>query len=548
MKKRLFLTILMIMVISFVFAQSNQIQPRKIIVVPDEPSNLEASINVDRGEGSVYQPGELISIQFRTNKDAYVVIYDIMPNGNTHILFPNRYEKDNFVPANTTREIPRGYKLKLGNDTGKEYLQIVASTKQFAKYNAWTQSFSSSPFPMVTKNAESDLKAYTRSIIVEPDNNVPEWTSNTTFFYVGQSPKNGTVNFRTNPSGAAIWLDGNWINKSTPYKNTLAEGYHYVRFYKNGYKMHEEDFYLSAGGFQQIDVNLTPLTTQYGKLTVNSLPPNASVYLDGNLKGKAPMTINNITPGNHTLELHLSGYNDAKQDFYLNPGEHKNVTVTMSQQVSKGTVNINTYPTRTNVIIDGQSYNNTTGQVQVQLKSGTHNLNVSAQGYESKSMQFNLNPGEFKQINVQLQSAMSNINIYSNPSNARVYVDGNDTGYYTGRTFTLSPGYHQIKITKQGYREWTTTVNLNPGKNNDLTANLVSLKGTVSMNIPTDCKLFIDGNMAQELSGGRSYNFELAPGIHEFVFIKSGYYIYSERINVSQGGNYSINPILNSIQ
>src|SRR6056297_2154577 len=107
MKKRLFLTILMIMVISFVFAQSNQIQPRKIIVVPDEPSNLEASINVDRGEGSVYQPGELISIQFRTNKDAYVVIYDIMPNGNTHILFPNRYEKDNFVPANTTREIPR---------------------------------------------------------------------------------------------------------------------------------------------------------------------------------------------------------------------------------------------------------------------------------------------------------------------------------------------------------------------------------------------------------------------------------------------------------
>ncbi len=548
MKKRLFLTILMIMVISFVFAQSNQIQPRKIIVVPDEPSNLEASINVDRGEGSVYQPGELISIQFRTNKDAYVVIYDIMPNGNTHILFPNRYEKDNFVPANTTREIPRGYKLKLGNDTGKEYLQIVASTKQFAKYNAWTQSFSSSPFPMVTKNAESDLKAYTRSIIVEPDNNVPEWTSNTTFFYVGQSPKNGTVNFRTNPSGAAIWLDGNWINKSTPYKNTLAEGYHYVRFYKNGYKMHEEDFYLSAGGFQQIDVNLTPLTTQYGKLTVNSLPPNASVYLDGNLKGKAPMTINNITPGNHTLELHLSGYNDAKQDFYLNPGEHKNVTVTMSQQVSKGTVNINTYPTRTNVIIDGQSYNNTTGQVQVQLNSGTHNLNVSAQGYESKSMQFNLNPGEFKQINVQLQSAMSNINIYSNPSNARVYVDGNDTGYYTGRTFTLSPGYHQIKITKQGYREWTTTVNLNPGKNNDLTANLVSLKGTVSMNIPTDCKLFIDGNMAQELSGGRSYNFELAPGIHEFVFIKSGYYIYSERINVSQGGNYSINPILNSIQ
>lgn len=77
MKKVLSAIMLLCLTLGLVFASTNQIQPRKIIITPDEPSTMEASIRVNKGEGTVYQTGESISIQFEVNKDAYVVIYDI---------------------------------------------------------------------------------------------------------------------------------------------------------------------------------------------------------------------------------------------------------------------------------------------------------------------------------------------------------------------------------------------------------------------------------------------------------------------------------------
>src|SRR6056297_3377768 len=446
MKKSLSIIILLCLTIGFTFAATEQMQPRKIIITPQDPSTMEASTRVNKGEGSVYQTGESISIQFEVNKDAYVVIYDIEADGNTHIIFPNRFQPDNKVFANQTVTIPTGYNMNVGSKQGKEYLQIVASTHQFTQFDAWTQSFSASPFPNITKNAENDLQSYTKRIIITPDNSVPEWTSASTYFYVGYRPTAGTVSFNSNPSGAAIWLDGSWVNRNTPLKTTLPEGYHYVRFYKSGYQTFETQFYLNAGGYQEINANLSPIAPQYGKLTVNSQPPNSTVYFDGQIKGNTPITLNNLSAGFYQIQIKQTGYETFNQQIQINPGEHKVLNANLSQFNPLGTVNINTYPRNANVTIDGNYYPNNNGQVQVQLNAGTHSLAVSASGYQSKSMQFSLNAGEFKQLTVQLEESMAEVNINSNPASADVYIDGTYTGYTTGRTFRLYPGTHNITI------------------------------------------------------------------------------------------------------
>ncbi|HRW33678.1 MAG TPA: PEGA domain-containing protein [Thermotogota bacterium] len=547
MKKILMVTLVLLLTAGFIFSSEVQIQPRKIIITPDQPSTMEASIRVNKGEGNIYQPGEPIQIQFEVNKDSYVVIYDIEADGNTFILFPNNEQRDNFVRANQTVTIPYGYNMNVGAKQGKEYLQIVASTHQFTSYNAWTQSFSASPFPNITKNAENDLQTYTKRIIITPDNTVPEWTSASTYFYVGYRPTAGTVSFNSNPSGASIWVDGSWMNKNTPLKTTLPEGYHYVRFYKSGYQTFETQFYLNAGGYQEITANMVSLTPQYGKLTVNSQPPNSTVYYDGIMKGNTPITLNNLIPGTHQIQIKQTGYETFTQQIQINSGEHKILNANLTKINPLGTVNINTYPKTANVVIDGNYFPNNNGQVQVQLNAGVHSLTVSSPGYQTQSMQFTLSAGDFKQITVQLEESMAEVNLYSNPESADVYIDGNYTGYTTGRTFRLYPGSYSITLKKEGFQDWSTTAVLNSGKNQDIVANLLPLKGVVRIQSNTSCVLYIDGSKMQDLAAGSQYNFELEPGVHEFVFLKPGYYSYTERVNVVSGSSYNIYPYFSSL-
>ena len=547
MKKILMVTLVLLLTAGFIFSSEVQIQPRKIIITPEQTSTMEATIRVNKGEGSVYQSGEPIQIQFEVNKDAYVVIYDIEADGNTFLLFPNSEQRDNFVRANQTVTIPYGYNMNVGSKQGKEYLQIVASTHQFASFNAWTQSFSANPFPNITKNAEIDLQSYTKRIIITPENTIPDWTSASTYFYVGYRPTAGTVSFNSNPSGASIWVDGSWMNKTTPLKTTLPEGYHYVRFYKSGYQTFETQFYLNAGGYQEISANLVPLTPQYGKLTINSQPPNSTVYYDGALKGNTPITLNNLTPGTHQIQIKQTGYETFTQQIQINSGEHKILNANLAKLNPLGTVNINTYPKTANVVIDGNYFPNNNGQVQVQLNAGVHSLTVSSPGYQTQSMQFTLSAGDFKQITVQLEESMAEVNLYSNPESADVYIDGSYTGYTTGRTFKLYPGSHSITLKKEGYQDWSTTTVLNSGKNQDIVANLIPLKGVVKIQPNTSCVLYIDGNKIQDLSAGSLYNFELEAGVHEFVFLKPGYYAYTERVNVVSGSSYNIYPYFSSL-
>ncbi len=538
--KKLIITLFLVFAVCLVFS-ANELQPRKIIITPEEPSTLEAQISVNKGEGAAYQSGEAISISFKVNKDAYIVIYDTEANGNTSIIFPNRYQKDNFVRANQTVTVPQGYKFTVGGVQGKEYLQIVASTAQFAQYNAWSQNFTADPFPSVTANAEKDLQVYARKIIITPEAPAPEWTSASTYFYVGNKPVDGTVSFNTTPSGAAIWVDGTWLSGTTPLRTNLSEGYHYFKFSKSGYQIYENQFYLPSGGYQQINASLLPLMPQYGKVTINSQPPNASVYLDGIFKGNTPITLNNISSGAHSIEVRLTGYNSETKQFQLNPGEHKVMNINLNPEVSIGTVNINTYPSDASVSIDGTYYTNNNGQVQVQLNSGVHTLSVSAAGYNTKTLQFTLNAGEFKQINAQLEQILAEVRILSNPSSAQVYINNNYVDL-TGKTYTLAPGYYTVKITKTGYQDWSTSVTLNSGQNSDIVATLVSLKGIIRIRPTESCAIYLDGNFVQDLNAGSVYNFEVEAGIHEFVFLKPGYYMFSERINVTPAASYNIYP------
>ncbi|MEY2565003.1 MAG: eukaryotic-like serine/threonine-protein kinase [Verrucomicrobiota bacterium] len=55
-------------------------------------------------------------------------------------------------------------------------------------------------------------------------------------------------------------------------------------------------------------VEPSPVKPQTGRIVVNTIPANASVYLDGSDRGKTPLVVDSVTQGIHHVSIEASGY------------------------------------------------------------------------------------------------------------------------------------------------------------------------------------------------------------------------------------------------
>jgi outer membrane protein OmpA-like peptidoglycan-associated protein len=113
---------------------------RKIIPVPrdNNQSNIKVDVWFDKQCGSPYRQGEKIMINFRTNIDGYVTVYDIDTRGQVSVLFPNPNYPDNLVRANQVYTMPNPsytYDLMVEGPEGIEYVDVVAAADPYYHWN-----------------------------------------------------------------------------------------------------------------------------------------------------------------------------------------------------------------------------------------------------------------------------------------------------------------------------------------------------------------------------------------------------------------------------
>ena len=80
---------------------------------------------------NTYAQGEQVRVFVQTNKDAYVTVLNVGPDGSTTVLFPNRYQADNRVRANTVTEVPdpaSRARIAVSGMTGAELIKVIATS------------------------------------------------------------------------------------------------------------------------------------------------------------------------------------------------------------------------------------------------------------------------------------------------------------------------------------------------------------------------------------------------------------------------------------
>ena len=94
---------------------------------------LDVEIWSDHSDGEYYE-GDKVTLFYRVNRDAFVVVYSVDSRGRVNMLFPSNPGQDNFVAGGETHRLPGGnddYDLVVSGPEGVEYIQVIASRERF---------------------------------------------------------------------------------------------------------------------------------------------------------------------------------------------------------------------------------------------------------------------------------------------------------------------------------------------------------------------------------------------------------------------------------
>ncbi len=178
--------------------------------------------------------------------------------------------------------------------------------------------------------------------------------------------------------------------------------------------------------------------------------------------------------------------------------------------------------------------------------AGQHRIKMVMAGYQDWSSYVSVSASRTTTVSADLVPfpAYGTISVYSNQSNARIYLDG----IYKKRTSanksveikSVGKGYHELLITKDGYQDWISTIMIVANQTRRVSAFLVpeiNYDGSIAVycNV-SGAKIFVNGTYKTTTSSSKPKILEeFRERTYEITLIKDGYRTWVEDIWVYAG-------------
>lgn len=215
---------------------------------------------------------------------------------------------------------------------------------------------------------------------------------------------------------------------------------------------------LEKVGFARAERTIEVVREQPVKLTMNMIPADktapakitvlgaegSTIFIDGTEMGPAPFT-GDVPTGRHTFEARLKGFLTARQTSEVQLGEPLKITLTLVQDVREGKVRIKTGHPDALIKIDGELKG--TGAWEGLLPAGGHTLEISKDGYQTRTQELALEADQERVLDVTLLKDSSNAWIYWTVTGIAVAAGTATACYFVFKpaetapvTGTLDPG------------------------------------------------------------------------------------------------------------
>jgi hypothetical protein len=282
---------------------------------------------------------------------------------------------------------------------------------------------------------------------------------------------------------------------------------------------------------------------------------------DGPFLGPAkytPYTWTEIAIGTSTITLSLAGYYDWKKNVQVKVGETTPVHATLTPKPTptptppaKGAISVSSSPSGASIYVDtylGWSYKGKTPNTITGLSPDYYTIKLTLDGYyDWGPTEVDVTAGETTPVRATMipkptptptptPPTTGAISVQSSPSGATIKLD-DIIGPRTPYTFTkVSPGQHKLKLSLDGYYDWTTDVKVVAGKTAPVYKTLIPIPATGAILVksePPGANIGVDGVAINALTPYTIPN--VASGTHNLELALKGYLDWSADVQVAPG-------------
>jgi len=272
----------------------------------------------------------------------------------------------------------------------------------------------------------------------------------------------GELSITSEPELADVFVDGIERGKTPITLSRIGGGKRSIRLKLDGYFPVRRIERIIPNQETKIDVIFEP---QLGSIRAEpetfSKDYPAHFYLDGNLMGKTPLVVEDISAGVHAYRFEAGGH----------PSESGEVTVALDEEtkISKkleplmGRISIKSIPPGAAIRLNSKHTEKKTN-CKLKLQPGNYRLLLNLPGYVDAEKEVRLLPGDTLEETFTLVRNVSRLSVSSVPEGAAIWLDNRDTGEKTDAVLDVAPGKHVVVLQCDGYRNAKREVELTPDK------------------------------------------------------------------------------------
>ncbi|MEM6580996.1 MAG: PEGA domain-containing protein [Pseudomonadota bacterium] len=282
-------------------------------------------------------------------------------------------------------------------------------------------------------------------------------------------------------NGLALPFGDRYLLRPGDYTiSASAEGYHPL----------ESPVTVGESNNQSIELVLRPLP---GKLTIQSAPPGARVFINGEDIGATPLDAVSVEAGEHTLTLRADRYLELEQPLSVT-GRNIPQQLIFDLEPGWADIEIDSVPPGATILVDGEEAGTTPAIVEV-MAGEERQVILQMANFADWQLALDVEPGVAQTLElINLQPAAGMLELSSTPSGANVTLDGEFLGQ-TPLELELTPDKaHRLAVFKPGYRRYSSTVQLPAGGQDSQSISLQAQLGEVRFSIsPADALVKVDG-------------------------------------------------------
>jgi formylglycine-generating enzyme required for sulfatase activity len=301
---------------------------------------------------------------------------------------------------------------------------------------------------------------------------------------------------------------------------------------------------LALGGAGIVAVLLALFTLSAVSVEIEVTPPVEVVNLPGTWFEIPFGEHILVRPGEHRVRAELEGYYPLDESIEV--GSEPSQTFAFQLVKLPGLLDLITTPVEgAEVLIDGEPVG-TTPLVAAEIRPGVHALEVRAERHLPHRDEIEIEGmGAAHSLEVALIPAWAPVSVSTDPSGARIRVDGVDVGDAPG-TFEIGQGRRQVEAVLEGYKTWSSLLRVEAGVAQTLPEIVLAPAGgrLTLRSRPEGAQITVG-----DLFPGRTpLSFEIDSNRdHEVTLFKAGYELTTRSVRLAPGEERTLEVALDPL-